>query len=714
MKKFILLIVICLSVGFGTSLYAEDGVIKIVVLGSSTAAGSGPTNTANAWVNQFRSYVQSINASSEVVNLAVGGYTTYHVMPSNFTAPADRPSPDPQHNITKALSYYPDAIIINLPTNDASSGYTVTEQLSNYTQVLTLAAAQKVPVYVSTTQPRYLSADLRQNLIAIRDSTVKKLGKYAIDFWTDIAAADGTINPLYDMGDGVHLNDAAHTVLANRVKATDILSYSRSATEPDTVNVDFGTTLSTGIWNNLDNAYADTILNLVNTKSRGTGYSMYIHDPFTGVNVAGTTTPDASINFPSTATSDSFFGSVGAHGGIVEPTGGITISGLDRNSKYSFTFFASRTGITDNRETEYKVTGQTVDSVTLDPANNTANVAVLTDRYPAANGTILISVSPGAKNTNASKYYFLGALRMTSVKQTAVYDADGTINVDLGSTLSTGAWNNLTMPTGGEVLSDLVNTEGNSTGISMWVHDSFTGINLVGTTSPDVSLNMPSTSTSDSFFGSTGAHSGVIEATGGVTLGNLSQDSKYTLSFFASRDGATDNRETQYVVTGKTTETVKLDAANNKANLAKVANMIPAADGTIKVDVSPGANNTNSLKYYYLGAVRIEYGPINTGLSDNGFISELSTSVYPNPFKDAVTFDCSLPEAGDVQIKIYNIFGQLEQVLTSKSQTCGKCSLHWNGTNMFGSKLGRGMYLCTIKLVASDRTYTNDQKLLIE
>lgn len=714
MKKFILLIAICLSVGFGTSLYAEDGVIKIVVLGSSTAAGSGPTNTANAWVNQFRSYVQSVNGSSEVINLAVGGYTTYHVMPSTYTPPTDRPSPDPQHNITKALSYYPDAIIINLPTNDASSGYTVTEQLSNYTQVLTLAAAQKVPVYVSTTQPRYLSADLRQNLIAVRDSTVKKLGKYAIDFWTDIAAADGTINPMYDMGDGVHLNDAAHTVLANRVKATDILSYSRSETEQDTINIDFGQTLSTGAWNNLDNGIADTILNLINTKYRGTGIAAYVNDAFTGVNTFGTTTPDASINFPSTATSDNFFGNVGSHNGIYEPTGGILLSGLDRNSKYSFTFFASRTGVTDNRETEYKLTGQTVDSVCLNPSNNTANVAVLADMYPAANGTILLSASPGTNNNNGAKYFFLGAMRITSVKQTVVYDADGTINVDLGSTLSTGAWNNLTMPTGGEVLSDLVNTEGHSTGISMWVHDSFTGINVAGTASPDASLNMPSSSTSDSFFGSTGAHSGVIEATGGVTLGNLSQDSKYSLSFFASRDGATDNRETQYVVTGKTTETVKLDAANNKAKLATVANMLPAADGTIKVDVSPGANNTNSLKYYYLGAVRIEYGPINTGLSDNGFISELSTSVYPNPFKDAVTFDCSLPETGDIQIKIYNVFGQLEQVLTSKSQTCGKCSLHWNGTNMFGSKLSRGMYLCTIKLVASDRIYTNDQKLLIE
>lgn len=718
MKKYFLLFVFFLLIGSGTNIYATDaGVIKIVVLGSSTAAGSGPTNVANAWVNQFRRYVQSVNASSDVINLAAGYYTTYHIMPSTYTPPAGRPAPDPERNITKALSYYPDAIVINLPTNDATNSYTVAEQLSNYTEVLTKAALQKVPVYVSTTQPRNLSVELRQNLIAMRDSTTKKLGKYAIDFWTGIAAADGTINPLYDMGDGVHLNDAAHTILANRVEATDILSHSRDVNEPDTINLDFGTTLSTGAWNNLDNAYADTIQNLINTKFRGTGASVRINDPFTGVNVVGTTTPDASIKFPSTSTSDSFFGSVGAFNGVVEATGGLLFSGLDRNSKYSFTIFASRTGITDNRETKYKVTGEKIDSAYLDPANNTANVAVITDMKPAANGTILIGVSPGPNNSNASKFYFMGAMRITVVKQTVVYDADGTINVDFGSTLSTGAWNNLTMPTGGEVLSDLVNTEGNSTGISLWVHDAFTGINVAGTTAPDASINIPVSGSSDSFFGSVGAHSGVIEATGGVTLGGLSSTSKYTLSFFASRDGAADNRETQYKVTGATIETVYLDASNNKNNLAVVSNMVPAADGTIKVDVCPGPNNNNSLKYYYLGVLRIGYAPVNTGISEvsGDLTSEIATSVYPNPFRDAVTFECLLPEAGDLQIKIYNIYGQLEQVLESKDQTIGKCSVKWDGINGLGSKLGRGMYVCRINLVSSsDKIYTNTRKLLVE
>ena len=91
MKKIFITIAICLLTGLSSIFAAENGVIKIVVLGSSTAAGSGPTNIANAWVNQFRHYVQSKNASSEVINLAAGYYTTYHLMPSGTTPAAGNP-----------------------------------------------------------------------------------------------------------------------------------------------------------------------------------------------------------------------------------------------------------------------------------------------------------------------------------------------------------------------------------------------------------------------------------------------------------------------------------------------------------------------------------------------------------------------------------------------------------------------------------------------
>ena len=698
------------------SLQAKEGVIRIVVLGSSTAAGTGPQNPANAWVNQYTQYVKSVNSASDVINLAVGGYTTYHVMPSDFTPPTDRPSPNTERNITKALSYSPDVIIINLPTNDANANYTVTEQLNNYKVILAKATEKNVPVFITTTQPRNFSADQRQNLIAMRDSTIKKWGTKAIDFWTEIANADGTINTKYDMGDGVHLNDAAHTVLKDRVVKSSVLTHSRSDNDKDTINIDFGTTISTGNWNNLKKAPQDTILNLINTQKQNTGIAVWIHDAFTGVNTTGTTTPDASVQMPESATSDSFFGSEGAHNGITEPTGGITLSGLNRNSKYSFTFFASRVGVTDNRETKYKVSGKTDQTATLNPSNNTANTVTISDVFPAANGTIIITVSPGPNNNNSLKYYFLGAIRMTSEKQPVVYDRDGTIHVDFGNKLSTGNWNNLTIPTGGEVISDLVNTEGNSTGFSLWVHDAFTGINNVGTTSPDASLDMSVNATSDSFFGSEGAHSGITEPTGGITLGGLNADTKFTFSFFASRDQVTDNREAKYKVTGLTEEIVYLDASNNKKNIAKVPDIRPAQNGTIKIEVAPGPNNNNSLKYYYLGAMRIEYSTVPTSAKTELTMpaSEMPVSVFPNPTADKVTFSCILPEAGDLQIQVYNIRGQLEQVISRAHCSAGQCTIKWDGITSQGAKLDAGVHFCRISLNGAGKTYSNTQKLLVK
>jgi lysophospholipase L1-like esterase len=711
-KKIFLFFVTFLSV---FTLYAANKVIKIVVLGSSTAAGSGPTNSANAWVNQYRQYIQSINASSEVINLAVGGYSTYQVMPSDYTAPSDRPSPNTEHNITKALSYNPDVIIVNLPTNDAASSYTTAEQITNYLAIKAKADAMNIPMYVATTQPRNLTSDQRTNLIIVRDYINTAFGTKAIDFWTTLANADGTINSTYDSGDGVHLNDAAHTILKDRVVATDILNYSRTETTCDTINIDFGTTLSSGTWNNLNTAIQDTILNLITTQNANSGVSIWIHDPFTGVNTSGTTAPTTTLNFPSSATSDSFFGSVGAHNGIMEPTGGFTLSGLSRNSVYSFSFFASRTGVTDNRETKYVVAGATKDSVSLDAGNNTANIVTVSNIRPTLNGTVVITVSPGSNNTNASKYYFIGAMRITSEKQAVVYDTDGVVNIDFGSTASSGTWNNLTDASGAQSISDLVNTEGNSTGISLTIHDAFTGVNEVGTTTPNASLGIVSTASSDSFFGSVGAHSGVVNLTGGVTLGGLSAGSSYTLSFFASRDGVTDNREATYTVTGNTTASVSLDAANNTANMVTVSKMIPAADGTIKVDVAPGTNNNNSLQYYYLGVMRIEYAPdSSTGIEETACSQDnLSVSLFPNPLREQGTFDCLLPVNGDIQIYIYDLGGKLIHVISNDNLSEGKNQIIWNGTTEKGARFVPGMYICRVTLLANSKLYSYTLKLQI-
>ncbi len=196
--------------------------VHIVVLGSSTAEGIGPSDKSNAWVNRYRTFLKTENVNHQVFNLAKGGYTTFHILPTGQAVPANRPNPDPQRNITQALSLLPDAIIINLPSNDANANYSVVEQLQNYDSVLAAAWRQKVPVWITTTQPRNLSSSGRKNLMEMRDSTFSRFGKYALDFWTQLARDDGTIRPEYDSGDGVHLNDAAHEILFQRVQTKEI------------------------------------------------------------------------------------------------------------------------------------------------------------------------------------------------------------------------------------------------------------------------------------------------------------------------------------------------------------------------------------------------------------------------------------------------------------------------------------------------------------
>lgn len=222
MKSSILLIFIfCLFLV--SSVWGQQKVVKIVILGSSSAAGGGASSKSKGWVDLYRSYVQSVNEDNEVINLAAGGYKTFQVMPTGFVPPWG--AVDTARNITKALSYNPDAIIINLPSNDAVSEIPVSEQLSNYAVILELADAQKVPVWISTTQPRWISQTATQILKDMKDSTYIYFGDMALDFWTGLALESGKLDTEYDSGDYTHLNDKGHKVLFNRVVDAGILEF---------------------------------------------------------------------------------------------------------------------------------------------------------------------------------------------------------------------------------------------------------------------------------------------------------------------------------------------------------------------------------------------------------------------------------------------------------------------------------------------------------
>lgn len=210
----------------------EAKAVRIVILGSSTAAGSGPSSSDSTWVNRYRAHLQSINPNNEVINLAVGGYTTYRIMPDNFVSTiANRPAPVTTRNITKALSYNPDAIIVNMPSNDKQ--WPMYEQLQNFDSLYRHSIHNDVPMWICTTQPLG-NATYANYQATVADSIATIYGTQSIDFWSPIVDTDSTVLDSYDSGDGVHLNDAAHGILFSQVVAEDILSQILTAgTSPD-------------------------------------------------------------------------------------------------------------------------------------------------------------------------------------------------------------------------------------------------------------------------------------------------------------------------------------------------------------------------------------------------------------------------------------------------------------------------------------------------
>lgn len=65
---------------------------------------------------------------------------------------------------------------------------------------------------------------------------------------------------------------------------------------------------------------------------------------------------------------------------------------------------------------------------------------------------------------------------------------------------------------------------------------------------------------------------------------------------------------------------------------------------------------------------------------------------YPNPFNPSTTIQFALPEAGTVNLKIYNANGQLVRTLASGSFEAGTHSIQWNATNEAGEKVASGFY----------------------
>ena len=195
----------------------------VVIIGSSTAAGVGATNYDSSFAGRYGRYLTTLKPAWTLVNLAKGGFTTYECMPSGFKQPTNRPAPDTARNISKVLALHPQVLLICLPSNDVANNYAPAEYNANFDSLRAWATNAGIKTWITTPGARNMPDTTRQKrLVALKDRISSVYAPRYVSFFDSIANADGTYNPYYGAGDGIHANDRGHLLMFKRVVAANL------------------------------------------------------------------------------------------------------------------------------------------------------------------------------------------------------------------------------------------------------------------------------------------------------------------------------------------------------------------------------------------------------------------------------------------------------------------------------------------------------------
>ncbi|GAB3011050.1 hypothetical protein GCM10027185_00920 [Spirosoma pulveris] len=156
--------------------------------------------------------------NNRVVNLAKGGYTSYQLLPTNASHPANRPDADTLRNINAALKEKPVTLILSISSNDLVAGYSVEEIIANFNAIRSKALAAGVAhVIITTPLPRNYSAEVTANLLLQRDLVLKNYGSSAVNIFDPLANEQNQTKPEYLSSDGIHPNDKGHAVIYKQI-----------------------------------------------------------------------------------------------------------------------------------------------------------------------------------------------------------------------------------------------------------------------------------------------------------------------------------------------------------------------------------------------------------------------------------------------------------------------------------------------------------------
>jgi hypothetical protein len=544
--------------------------------------------------------------------------------------------------------------------NDLAAGKSVDQVFADWTNFVG-KVHQDLPdsdiLFVSV-KPSPSRANLLPKVIELNSRVLRMIEQDPKLLYADVFHAlltpDGQFRPELYVSDELHLSPAGYILWESAIVPVieewaarypvNVLKAERNSLFVDFGGANTVTDAPDGSvphWNNVTSvATSDTgiLSNIVTSAGFLSPISLRMQSRFNGANENGTLN---ATNYPASATRDSLYGNTESFNGLQNITPVFKLTGLKPDSKYTVRFYASRMGVSDNRETIYTLSGRETNSAALNVANNINGSIAIENVQPDGEGAIKIALTPGANNNNANHFTYLGVLEL---QETLPAGAKFLLDFGSASSLSGGdagpaseVWNNVTEGIGSSndgTLTNLVAKNGNTTEVRLQMLSRFNAVNENGTQS---STNYPSGATMDSLYGNTAIFNGQSNMFPSFKLSGLNPDAVYQFSFYASRTGVGDNRETRYTVTGRTSGSADLDAANNIENLAVVPNVRPTAQGEITVQLTPGPNNNNPTQFTYLGFLALDW-----------VISIPRVPVFSS---------ATLSTDGKVQVKVYGNIG---------------------------------------------------------
>ncbi len=115
------------------------------------------------------------------------------------------------------------------------------------------------------------------------------------------------------------------------------------------------------------------------------------------------------------------------------------------------------------------------------------------------------------------------------------------------------------------------------------------------------------------------------------------------------------------------------------------------ADEEVQIDI---VKNRIYAQIEHFSTIVIRQKSSKTSANELDNVSENSLNIYPNPFNHSTNIRFNLTRESEIEIAIYNMFGQPIKTLADKIQNEGSHVVTWDGTNETDSNVPNGIYLC--------------------